>query len=124
MAIDIVTRFRGVLPWGATGGRDSAGNPANNKTVVVGRMDITSYTTGGESVTAANLGLRNLDCILLNVEDVDGSVATTTNIHSATYDHTNQLVLAWDGAAFATIPGTSAVVRFAAFGDGIEPELT
>ncbi len=125
MAIDIVTRFKGVLPWGATGGHDSAGGAQQNKTVVVGRMDITSYTGGGEPVTAANLGLKNLDCILLNVEDVDGSVATTTNIHVATYDYTAEQVLAWDGADFAVIPGTSAVVRFAAFGDSAEaPEFT
>lgn len=125
MAIDIVTRFKGVLPHGATGGVDSSGGAQNAKTVVVGRMDITSYTAGGEPVTASQLGLRNLDCILLNVEDVDGAVATTTNIHLATYDYTAEQVLAWDGADFAVIPGASAVVRFAAFGDSAEaPELT
>ena len=126
MAIDIVTRFKGALPHLATGGRDSAGGTQQNKTVVIGRMNITSYTSGGEPVTAKDLGLKNLDCILLNVETIDGAtVAVGANvIHVANYDYTNELVLAWDGTTFSTVVTSTAVIRFAAFGDSAEaPEF-
>lgn len=125
MAFDVTTRYRGTLHGSAAaGGHTSSGAASNSKVVVVGAIDITSYTAGGEPVLPADLGLTNLDCILLEVVDVDGSVATTTNIHKANYEYGANLVICWDGAAFATVPGTSAIVRFAAFGDVAVPELT
>ncbi len=126
MAFDVTTRYRGTLAgqgFGA-GGRDSAGARTNSKIVVVGDIHITTYTSGGEPVLPADLGLESLDCILLEVVDVDDVVATTTNIHKANYEYGANLVIAWDGAAFKVVPGASVQVRFAAFGDAAVPELT
>lgn len=125
MAFDLTTRIRGNLDGlSAAGGHTSSGGASNTKTVIVGEINITTYTAGGEPVTAADLGLDTLDCILLEVVNVDTSLATVTNIHKVNYDYTAEQILCWDGAAFATIPGTSARVRFAAFGDVAVPELT
>ena len=126
MAFDVTTRYRGTLAGQgmAAGGVDSAGSATNSKVVVVGDIHITTYTAGGEPVLPADLGLESLDCILLEVVDVDDAVATTTNIHKANYEYGANLVICWDGAAFATVPGASAQVRFAAFGDVAVPELT
>ncbi len=123
MAFDVKTRIRGSLDgWGAAGGRTSSGGAASSKIVVVGEINITSYTGGGEPITAADLGLTNLDCILLEVVNVDSSLATATNNTKITYDYTAEQVLAWDGD-FDTVPGTSVLCRFAAFGDAPVPEL-
>jgi hypothetical protein len=129
MAFDLTTRIRGNLDgWSAGGGHKSSGAAANQKTVIVGDINITTYTAGGEPVTAADLGLETLDCILLEVVTVDGSLPTATNIHKVNYDYTAEQILAWDGAAFATVPDGSpdtVRVRFAAFGDSAAaPELT
>ncbi len=127
MAIDIRVTLRGSLTSPGAGGVTSTGAASQTKTVVVGDMNITSYTSGGEPVTAANLGLKNLDCLLLSVVTVDSAVASVgpNVIHKANYDYTNELVLAWDGTTFADVPNTSARLRFAAFGDAADaPEFT
>lgn len=129
MAIDVRTFYRGSLAGQglASGGVDSAGASENNKIVVVGDINITTYTAGGEPVTAADLGLDSLDCILLSPVAVD-NLATglpgTSNILVANYDYTNEQVLLWDGAAGTTVAGSLGRVRFAAFGNGPAPELT
>jgi hypothetical protein len=125
MAFDVRTFYRGSLAnQGFTGGGvNGSGKAQDNKVVVVGDINITTYTAGGEPVTAADLGLDTLDCILLEVVNVDSTVATTTNIHKVNYEYGSNLVICWDGAAFATVPGTSARVRFAAFGEVAVPEL-
>ena len=128
MAFDVTTRYRGTLAGTtAAGGHTSTGASSNSKTVVVGDINITTYTAGGEPVLPADLGLESLDCILLEVVSVDvaaGVGATATNIHKVNYEYGANLVICWDGAAFATVPATSARVRFAAFGDVATPELT
>ena len=126
MAFDVRTFYRGSLAGQgvSSGGVDSAGVAQNSKTVVVGDINITTYTAGGEPVLPADLGLESLDCILLEVVNVDTAVCTTTNIHHVNYEYGSNLVICWDGAAFATVPGSSARVRFAAFGDVATPELT
>ncbi len=126
MAIDVRTYYRGTLSGqgGAAGGRDSAGAARNSKIVVIGEVDITTYTAAGEPCTAADLGLESLDCILLQAVNVDGALAQGNVIHNINYDYTAQQILLWDGSAGTTEAGTSGVVRFAAFGDAAVPELT
>ena len=67
MSKTVTTRFKQFLP-GA--GRDSAGNPVQGKTRVVGKLDITSYSGGeGEPVSARDLGLTNIDAVSFRVEE-------------------------------------------------------
>lgn len=89
-----------------------------NKKVCVGTVAFdSSYPTGGEAVSYANLGLANVDFV--QVSSAAGYVFE--------YDHTNKKVKAYwvdtttDGAAMAEVADTtdlSAVTaRFFAFGN-------
>lgn len=71
MASDIKKRFSSFLPGG---GFDSAGNPKQGKTRVVGLIDVTSYAGGGgESLSAIDVGLSTIDSIKLRpVNEVPG----------------------------------------------------
>jgi hypothetical protein len=126
MAIDVTTRYRGTLAGqgSAAGGHTSTGSSANNKVVAIGDINITTYTAGGEPVTAADFGLESIDCILLEVVTVDTAEPATAVIHVVNYDYVAGQVLCWDGAAGTTVAGSTARVRFAAFGDVAVPELT
>jgi len=66
-ASDVKIRFKSFLP-GA--GRDSAGDPKQGKTRVVGEVDVTSYSGGsGEPLSAVDLGLLTVDSINLRVAE-------------------------------------------------------
>jgi len=114
MAIDVTIRSHTVLQQGGYG---ATGAASNSKSVVVGNIDITSYTTNGEPLTAKDLGLLTIDGLYISVIDVDGTLPTATDIHNAGYEHAEELLLLFDGAAGVTDPDTSAEVRFVAFGD-------
>lgn len=126
MAIDVRTFYRGALAGQrhAAGGHTSSGAAANAKTVVIGDINITTYTADGEPVTAADFGLETLDCVLLEVVTVDTATADTSVVHVVNYDYSAQQILCWDGANGTTVAGSTARVRFAAFGDSATPELT
>ena len=79
MANDVKIRFRSFLP-GA--GFDSSGNPKQGKTRVVGEIDVTSYTPGGENLAPVDVGLSNIDWVELNVRDETGN-ASAQSIRSA-----------------------------------------
>jgi hypothetical protein len=66
MARTVRETFRQYLP-GA--GRDVLGNPKQGKTRVVASINVTSYTRGGESLTAADLSLATIDHINMRVVD-------------------------------------------------------
>lgn len=55
-------------------GFTSAGVAKQNKQVVVARMDVTSYTTGGESLTPADLGLETIDFVSAEVSQAGASL--------------------------------------------------
>ena len=122
MAIDVRTLSRTPL---ALSGRDASGNVSNTKTMVTGDIDITTYTTSGEPLAAVDLGLTVIDALFIEVLDVDGTVASASQIFNVTYDRTNELFLLWDGNGAVTVAGSNAQVRFLAFGDSAAaPDLT
>lgn len=61
-----------------------------NKLVTVADIDITSYTTDGESVTAANLGLSRIDHM---------SIQSTENGYIYVHDRTNDKIKVMTAAA-------------------------
>ena len=131
MALDVRTFYRGTLAGQAgfaSGGVNSSGAAKNTKTVVVGDVHVTaSYTAAGEPLTAADLGLATLDCILLSphwVDDASTGLPAADNILVANYDYSAEQFLMWDGSAGTTEANTTCRVRFAAFGDAATPELT
>lgn len=80
MANDVKIRFRSFLP-GA--GFDSAGNPKQGKTRVVGQVSVTSYESG-EPLSAQDVGLSSIDFMELNVSDATGN-ASGQNYRQALY---------------------------------------
>ncbi len=114
MAIDVTIRSHTALLGGGYG---ATGAASNRKTVVVGDINITTYTASGEPVFPKDLGLTAIDGLFLTVLDVDGNVPTATNIHSVGYAHVTGLILLYDGSAGTTDATTDAQVRFVAFGD-------
>lgn len=74
MASDVKIRFRNFLP-GA--GFDSAGNPKQGKTRVVGQVAVTSYASG-EPLSPQDVGLVNIDFMSLKVADETGAASAQT----------------------------------------------
>ena len=114
MAIDVKIRSHTSL---LQGGYGATGAASNSKSVVVGNIDITSYTTNGEPLTAKDLGLLTIDGLFVSVIDVDDTLPTATNIHNVGYEHGEELLILFDGSAGTADVTTSAEVRFVAFGD-------
>ncbi len=122
MAIDVRIRSRSTLP---ASGHTAAGVVSNRKVMVQGDVDITTYTTAGEPIVPRDFGLTVIDALFIDVIDVDGTVSATDSVIQVTYDHTNELLILWDGNAGVTVAGSNAQVRFLVFGDSAAaPELT
>ena len=69
MATSVRIRYREYVKPGF----DANGNPVTNKQEVSGRLVVTSFNGGGESLTPSDLGLDTLDYIMLSVEEGAGS---------------------------------------------------
>ena len=122
MAIDVRVRSRTPL---MVSGHDVNGAVVNNKTMVQGDLDITTYTTSGEPIVPKDFGLTVIDALFIDILDVDGGVSSTSSILIGNYDRTNELLLLWDGNGGVTVAGSNAQVRFLAFGDSAAaPDLT
>ena len=122
MAIDVRVRSRTPL---MVSGHDVNGAVVNNKTMVQGDLDITTYTTSGEPIVPRDFGLTVIDALFIDILDVDGGVSSTSSILIGNYDRTNELLLLWDGNGGVTVAGSNAQVRFLAFGDSAAaPDLT
>jgi hypothetical protein len=124
-ASDIKIRFKSFLP-GA--GRDSAGDSVQGKTRVVGEVDVTSYTVGGEALSAIDLGLSTVDAISLRVKDETGSTSGDRRreaLYSASTGqfYLNNITTAGVSAQYADAATES--VQFDVFGDSAsDVELT
>jgi len=123
MAKTVATRFRSSLPGG---GFDSAGNAKQGKRKVVGTISVTSYASGGESLTAADVGLSTIDFISIKHADeasAKGGAGRRTvpyNFTTADFYIVQELVA---GSQPAT--GTTHALRFTAVGDSADDvELT
>ena len=121
MAIDV--RIRSITSL-AGGGKTIGGTAVAKKGIVVGDIDITSYTASGELVSATDLGLTQIDGLHISIVDVDGTVPAAGQICGWGYDRATDLLLLVDGAGGVTDAGTSGQVRFVATGDlATSPEL-
>ena len=65
MAKTVATRFRSSLPGS---GFDSSGAAKQGKRRVVGTISVTSYASGGVSLSAADVGLSTIDFISIKHE--------------------------------------------------------
>lgn len=69
MANTVAERFHRPLPGG---GRDANGNPKQGKVEVRGKITVTDYDHGGESLTPADLGLTTIDWIDIKPDEPVG----------------------------------------------------
>jgi len=92
--------------------------PGNRKQVIGTVTFDSSYATGGEAVSLADLGLNRLDW--LSVSTTDGYVPAWDGSTSAPKIKLYWVDTTTDGAALAQVPSTtdvsSVVVRFLALG--------
>jgi hypothetical protein len=124
MAKTVATRFRGSLPGG---GFDSAGNAKQGKRRVVGTISVTSYGSGGESLTAADVGLSVIDFI--SIKHADEAAGTEgKGMRSVPYNFsTADFYIVQEIGAGGSVPatGTTHALRFEATGDSADDvELT
>jgi len=124
MAYNVTTTYRSPF---LMGGRKASGVAGNNKTMVAGVINITSYTTGGETVNPQDLGLETMDEIFFNVRNMNDAltVPAAATIGLAGYNRTlNKLIVDTTGTTEVTST-EDAIVGFLAIGDSAgAPELT
>ena len=120
MARTIKTRVRSALP-GA--GFDSSGNAKQGKRRVTGEISVTSYTSAGESLTAADLGLSAIDFITLKHENEAGA-PEGDQVRLVLYNRTtSDFYIVQSGNP--TAGGATNTVYFDATGDALDGiELT
>lgn len=116
MAYDLKVRTRFTIPGT---GFDSSGTPKNDKVFVAGELDVTSYTTGGETVTAADLGLSTVDVITFDVRHVNDAATepTASNQLTAHYIESTEKVMIKLNEDAEVTSSQDANVRFVAVGD-------
>ena len=124
MSRTIQTRFRSALPGG---GFDASGAAKQGKRRVVGQITVTSYGTGGESLTANDIGLSTIDFVTIRHNDQaagkEGRDARIVNYCFSTSDFYIQQISGAGVQNAAT--GTSHTLQFDATGDSADaPELT
>ena len=124
MAKTVATRFRSSLPGS---GFDSSGAAKQGKRRVVGTISVTSYGAGGESLSAADVGLSTIDYISIKHSDEaagkEGKGVRTVAYCFSTADFYIVQDIGLSGAQPAT--GTTHALRFEAVGDSADDvELT
>lgn len=123
MARTIKVRSRSALPGT---GFDSAGNPRQGKREVIGSLSVTSASSAGESLTAADLGLSVIDFIRINHVDeaanAEGRGSRWVNYCQTTSDF---YIMQQVGTTETVATGTSHTLNFQAKGDALDGiELT
>lgn len=108
------------------GGFTSGGQAKNNKAVVFGQINVTSYTTGGETVKPEDLGLATLDVVTFDVRTVNnaGTEIAAGTLFSADYINSSNKVLIHADVDAEVTSTQDAVVHFMAFGDEFTADLT
>jgi hypothetical protein len=116
MAYNVTTTYRSPL---LAGGKSSTGAAVQNKTLIFGVINVTSYTTGGETVNPQDFGLETIDQLLFNVRTLNdaATVPAAATIGLAGFNRTlNKMIVNTTGTTEVT-SGEDAVVGFLAIGD-------
>lgn len=126
MAQDVKVLGRSRLPGG---GFTTAGAAVQTKETVWAEVSITSYTTGGESLTPVHLGLTNIDFIAFEPVSVNNAatVPVSTALHVYNYERTAEtVIIVIDHNSDTEVTSTQAAVyRCVATGDSAAaPDLT
>lgn len=112
----------------ARAGRDVSGASKNNKVVVWGYINVTSYTTGGELVAPKDLGLETIDFIttdIRTVQDTPLEPAIAALFLSNYIRSTNKLIVSIDVSSDTQVSSTQdATIGYLAAGDAAVADLT
>lgn len=123
MAKTETNRFRSYLPGS---GFDSSGAPVQAKQIRVGFLDVTSYSRGGESLTAQDVGLVTIDHLDLRLEDPVTGPNPGQKTRMAVYSDAAQefyvIERQADGVWNELADTTSINLTFVAFGDSAEDQ--
>jgi len=115
MAKSVRETFRQYLPGH---GKDTLGNPKQGKTRVVGQVNVTSYTGGGEALTPRELGLTRIDWIDLRVAN---AVASDQAVRLAVYSQVDDVFYLFEqsqgGSLDQYASASTETVEYAADGD-------
>ncbi|MDY6957678.1 MAG: hypothetical protein SVK08_00840 [Halobacteriota archaeon] len=110
----VKTRFHRPLPGG---GRDSNGNPKQGKVEVRGKIEVTNYSHGGESLTPADIGLLAIDWIDIKPDEPVGG-NDGGQVREVHYSFSNQqFYILEDNVQIAAT--SDPVLSFNAFGDTV-----
>ena len=123
MSNSVRIRRRSSLP-GA--GFDIAGNPSQNKQQVVGKIVVTDYTRGGETLRPRDLGLENFDHLHLSLDEGQGGASgqVRTVVYAAAAQQFYVLIEGAGGEFDQEAATADPVVSFIAEGDAVSrPEL-
>lgn len=125
MANDVRIRFRSFLPGG---GFDSAGDPKQGKTRVVGTITVTDYGRGGEALSPQDVALSNIDAISLRVPDQTGDPSGTRErvvLYSQSADQFYLIQTTTAGVPVEYAEAATETIEFVAEGDSAgDVELT
>lgn len=116
MAYNITITFKSPL---LGGGKNQSGVAVNNKTIVSGRINITSYATGGEVIRPTDIGLDNIDEIFFNAESFNdvATVPAAATIGVVGYIRSTSKMLINTTGTTENSSTEDAVIRFMAIGD-------
>lgn len=111
-------------------GRDENGATKTGKVLVWGKINVTSYVTGGEVVAPKDLGLENIDFITTDIRTVNNAATepAIAALFLANYiQSTQKLIVSIDSSADAGSQVTStqaAEIFYLAAGDAVMADLT
>lgn len=116
MARNVKILFRHYLPGG---GFTTSGQPKQGKTITWGKVDVTSYSASGESLTPNDLGLTTVDSVHFSVIQINGSDVADNVVAGAQWRKTNQTLSIFDNVNTPTEVGAGETVDvgFIAVGD-------
>lgn len=106
--------FQHYLPGG---GFNSSGTPKQGKTLVWGKIDVTSYTSNGMNLTALDMGLSTVDSVSFSVLDINGSDVAQGSIASGQWRRDNEVVQFYSDASTEVTATQTVEAGFFAVGD-------
>ncbi len=103
-------------------GFDGSGNPVQTKQQVSGRLVVTTFNGGGESLTPSDLGLETLDYISLTMEEGAGGKSGQPRFANYSFTAQEFYIFQQTSNAGVSTSGTSAKdynVDFLAVGNSL-----
>lgn len=102
------------------GGFSTGGAPKQGKTLVWGKIDVTSYTTNGMNLSNLDLGLTTVDAVHFSVLDINGSDVAQGSIAGGQWRRDAGVVQFYSDASTEVTATQTVEAGFVAVGDSAE----